>query len=469
MHGHSGDVATLDPWYLGQVNRPIHNQIYNPLVRYDANLKPQPELAESWEEAPDGSSVTFHLRQGVKFHNGRELVADDVVFNMERVKDAKIGHQLAPLAALIDSAKALDKYTAQVLYKSPQPGKFDLYDCMYILNKETIGQINTKPIGTGPFKFQEWVAGESVKMQRNPDYFRQGKPLVDGFTAKAYNDAQAMTTALLADTVHFIEPCPYSEYGRLKDDKNLTIEISEVEGAFWNIALGCDKKPFDNKQVRQAFQYIVNRKTISEKTFFGATQPIFAPYYLKHTWVYDPKYDNYFAFDLQKAKQMIAAAGYPNGFETTVITFGSIPESGSIAQVMQADAAQIGIKMTIKTMEAAQAYPIWLNGGYDIMVGAQARVNKDPSSLFGIPIYKKDNSAKFRSAEYDRLVDEGMKTLDVEKRKQIYRQLQSIMVDESWSIVVATKPNIWPRRTYLQGYQANIDAFMMLENAWLDK
>ena len=310
-----GDVANLDGHYWSP-NGGLHVWLaYDTLARYDQNLKPQPQLAESWDVSSDFQTITVNLRKGVTYHSGREFTADDVVWNLTRALDPKItvgiiGGFFAPGATFT----AKDKNT--VLLQSPQPWPtvFDMFHVVQMLDKENTDVASnkqTKAVGTGPFVFQEWRQGESMRFTRNPNYWQAGRPYLDEIVVNVRKDAQAMLADLESGAADLVYNAGLQDFMRLKSDTNYQAQLLSPPAGFYQIQPNVKFKPLDDKRVRQALNYALDRKRIADTVLLGLVGPENLPW-PANSPAYEPAKNNVYAFDLDKAKALLTQAGVSN-------------------------------------------------------------------------------------------------------------------------------------------------------------
>ncbi|MBI4639700.1 MAG: ABC transporter substrate-binding protein [Candidatus Tectomicrobia bacterium] len=466
--GMPGDILNFDAFsYTYLVQRTVRT-VYNSLMRYDDKLNLLPELVESWEAAPDGLSLTLHLRRGVKFHSGREFTAQDVVANLNRAKDQKTGGHLFNMTQTVASAEAMDKYTVKINYSAVTPEMYDTMTRLYIIDPEAFEDLKKKGAGTGPFKLVEWQPGEYVKFKRHEDYWDKGRPYVDELILKPFNDIDAMVIALESGTVDLVEGVPY------KDVKRLSSKFKIARGhegtSFYTLYCSPKLKPFDDAQVRRAMQYALNRQAIVEAVLYGTTSPTtsaFPPTSL----AFDPKFDKYYPFDLEMAKKLIAQAGYPNGFKATVLATTAYPEFAEMAQIFKSDLAKIGVDLTIETLDPAQWYPKLLSGNYQMTFSFAGLSHTDPSQLSLNSAYRLENNPLWEKvpSDYFKAGQEGRTTLDVDKRKKIYADFQVALLEGSWAISVAWRHTFYGLAPYVKGFDSSVDHNIMLDGVWLAK
>jgi len=364
------DIATLDPavGYDWQ-NWSMINTLFSRLVDYKpGTTELAPSLAESYEVSPDGKSYTFKLRPGVKFTNGRAVTAADVKYSIERAVNPKTQ---GPGAGFFHSIVGADKMTAGtaqamdgVVVIDDHTVRFDLVqpDATFlnvlalnfasIVPKEAVeaanGDFGKHPLGSGAFILKEWTVGQRLVFQRNPDYFVKERPYVDGFTVEVGQEPLVALLRLQKGEVDIagdgIPPAKYLEMKKSPEFAGMIVDRDQLETSY--VTLNTQVKPLDNPKVRQALNMAINKDRIvriinGRATPANQVLPPLMP-------GYDKSYTGY-AYDVAKAKALLADAGVPNGFSTELYTSNTDPQP-RIAQAIQQDLAAIGVKAEIKAL-----------------------------------------------------------------------------------------------------------------------
>ncbi len=458
----SRDILTFDPFILsGGV---LLNNIYDVLTRYDASGRPQPQLAERWEFEDDGRRLVVHLRPGVTFHNGRSLVADDVVFTLKRAQDAAVAANIRPLALLVQSAEARDERTVVLRFEKPNAGVFDLFDLLFIQNKETIDSIKSRGIGTGPFKFVEWNPGSTIRLARNQNYWQPGKPYLDELVFQIAPDAQAMVLQLEAGAVDLAQYPPPRDVRRLRTTAGFTVTDGNLGTEQYGVVLNVTRKPFDNPKVREAVKWAIDRQRFIDTALAGQGEPWCLPWPKTSVGVV-AELGSSGGHDPPRAMRLRVEAGLADGFETSILA-----STGDLLSApLQADLAAVGIRAKIDIREEAVARPRRVSGDFDIGLALYQRATKDPSSLLQTTIFWNPltGNSHFRDPEYTRLVAEGAATLDTAKRREIYRKVTEIIVKENFVIPVSTSARNWAMRDVVRGFAPSLDNYELFSETWL--
>jgi ABC-type transport system substrate-binding protein len=371
--GFKNDLATLDPAIGYDYNNwPAEKMVFDGLLDYNDGTTIEPRLAAKMPAITNGGKVyTFQLRHGVHFSNGREFVASDVAYTINRVLNPKTKSPGASFFGSIQGAnavisgkaktasgiKVLNKYTVRFTLAHPDVTFLNVMamNFAFIVPKEVVAKeganFGHKPVGTGPFLLKQWIAGQKVVFVRNPHYFLPGVPKLNGITFLIGLDPEVATLRVERGELDLTgDPIPGPYFLQIKSDpkyKNMLVSGVDPETSY--ITMNTHIKPFDNIKVRQAMEYAIDKSRIL-KILNG--RGLVADQILPPTMAgYDPSYKGY-AYDPNKAKALLKAAGYPHGFSTTLYTLNVDPQP-RIAQSFQADLAQIGVKLSIVPLASA--------------------------------------------------------------------------------------------------------------------
>jgi len=454
------DLATLDPAIAYDwTNWPAVKMVFDGLLDYDNTTNLEPRLAAAMPEvSADGTVYTFKLRQGVKFTNGRELTADDVVYTMNRVLDPKTASPGAGFylgikgaqevvdgkATSVEGVVALDKYTVQFTLTKPDVtflNKLAL-NFAYVVPKEEVEKAGANfghaPVGSGPFTLKEWVPGQYLIFERNPEYFYGGLPYLDQVKIEVGVEPDVALLRLETGEIHLMgDPPPGSDWARISSDPawEKRIEIQPQVSTIY-IAINVTAKPFDNLKVRQALNHAIDKERIIQLlngrgTVANQILPPLMP-------GYDPDYVGY-DYNPEKAKQLLAEAGYPDGFETSIECIAVDPQP-KLCESFQQDLDKIGIKLTINTLAAPNVIddagngrtPLTWSGGL-----AWIQDYPDPDDFYG-PILGCDsnvpggwNWSRYCNPELHARSLELLTITDREKRMEAYKPFFKALMDDA--------------------------------------
>jgi peptide/nickel transport system substrate-binding protein len=470
--GLQADPTSLDP-HKQSLTALFHvtEHIYNTLVQVDEKLTPVPELAERWEISPDGKTYTFTLRQGVKWHNGRAFVAADVKYSYERILDKATASPNASLLAPVDKIETPNDRTVVITIKAPDASFLTNLSsaASVIVPEEEVeknGDLTKVAVGTGPFKFKEYVPNTRVVLERNPDYWEAGKPYVDRMEMTPISDDTQRTTAVRTGTVDFIEYAPAKDIETLKRDTSLTIAGDQNTNIRF-LAINTKRKPFDNVKVREAISLAIDRDAILGPAVFGAgtaTKVLFPPGYWATLDEPPGKPDP------ARARALLAEAGVASGTKLTILSWQAYGFLSNAALVVQEQLKQIGLNAEVDLQENAAFLKNYTEGNFDLSVtGTSAYV--DPNDIFFRNFATGQRFAiGYSNPEVDKLIAAGVATTNREERKKIYADLQRLLLaDLPWvNLYIANQYEAM--KTYVKGYtHIPTGTNIALRNTWLDR
>jgi len=465
------DPVNLDPAISSAYSTfEVLENVYNQLVGLDENLQVVPELAESWTVSADKKTYTFKLRQGVKFHNGRELVADDVVYSYERIRNPDTQSGWAYLFDPIDTIKAVDQYTVEISSKevyAPLLTKL-AGGGTAIVPKEDVdaGTLDQTPDGTGPFKFVEFVPADHLTLVRNESYWEEGLPYLDSIVFKPIPDETVRLTNLETANVDWVDSVPGKDLDRLKDSKDLVVQ--QVAGTSYTyLGMNLKRDPLSDKRVRQAISYALDREEIAAIAAYDLAQGSDNPIPEGNFWKAD--YSPY-TQDVDKAKSLLEEAGLGDGFKTEIMPAKDYAETVRAAEAVQSQLGEIGIDVTLRPLE----WSTWLDeegkGNYDMYLCGWIGL-VDPDDWFYAQHYTGQifNFTGYSNPELDALLDKGRQEFDPEARKAIYDQVSQIVIDDLPYIYLYTTAPVNAWQPTVQGYSVRPDSTIVFKNTWLDK
>ncbi len=464
--------------------------IFNTLVSYDeAAKKVAPALAEKWELSSDGLTYTFHLRPNVQFQTTdyfkptRPLNADDVVFTFERMlSDSNPWHKIAGasgfphaqsmgLVKLIKAVTKVDDKTVKFELNEQNAtfvpiltmGFASIYSAEYadkLLKANQQVDLNSKPVGTGPFVLKSYTKDAVIRYDVNQSYWGP-KPKIDRLIYAITPDAAVRAQKIKAGECQIaLSPKPQDVLDAKKDKSLKVSETPAFMTAF--VALNTQKKPLDNPKVRQALNMAFDRTTYTKTVFENTGTPAVNPY-PPNTWSYDKNIAAY-KYSPDAAKKLLADAGLPNGFETTIWVRpnGSVlnPNPKAGAELLQADLAKIGVKAQVKIIEWGELIKEAKQGQHDMLFMGWAGDNGDPdnylSPLFSCNAVKSGiNFARFCDPQLDKLIADGKVTSDVAKRTKAYVDAQKIIHDQALWIPLVYPTAAAITRANVSGYNVS--------------
>jgi peptide/nickel transport system substrate-binding protein len=435
-----GEVSVLNPILSTDTSSSaVEGTIFSGMTKINKNLEVIPDLAKSWKVSKDGKAWTFKLREDVKWHDGHPFTAEDVVFTFNSILNPKI-NSVRRSNFIIDGEpiqfKAIDKYT--VLATLPKPfAPFLSRSGMSVIPKHILqgkdintAAFNRKPIGTGPFKFKEWVTGDHVSVVRNPDYYL-GKPLLSEIIFKVIPDSNAQLVALEAGEIDE-SGIPPKDYKRMKATEG--INVFEYDSLVYTyLGLNMANPKFADKRVRQALAYATNKDQLVGLIFKGLASPAYAPS-APVSWAYSDKVAKY-PYNIKKAKKLLKEAGVEN-LEFTILVNQGNKEREKAAVVLQQQYKKIGVKVKIRVMEWSALLKI-VNApkgpkNFDaVIMGWSLGLDPDAYSIWHSLQYPKGfNFIGYNNPDADKLLEEGRTTMEKGKRKKIYAKLWKTIADD---------------------------------------
>ena len=334
------------------IDEVVYANIYEGLTRFEADGSVTPALAESWDISDDGLSYTFHLRDGVQYHDGAAFDSADVKFSLDRAMADDSTNAQKALFASIDSVNVIDSLTVEVILSAPNGSLlFNLaWGDAIIIDDSDVETLTTAPVGTGPFKFSNWVQGDNIQIVKNPDYW--GEPAkLDKATFKFISDPTAAFAALMAGDVDAFPVFPAPEnLAQFEADPRFHVIVGSTEGETI-LATNNAQPPFDNFKVREALAHAIDRKAIIDGAMFGYGTPI-GTHFAPHNPAYVDLTGNS-EYDPEKAKALLAEAGFPDGFTTTLkLPPPTYARRGG--EIIAAQLREVGIQTEISNLEWAQ-------------------------------------------------------------------------------------------------------------------
>ena len=465
--------VSLDPHTTSSYSSyQILNNVLEGLTFYDDNLNLIPWLAESWEQSDDGLTWTFHLRQGVKFSNGREMTADDVKWSWERLIDPATGSGNAARVGPPDTViEAVDNYTVKVTHPEPFgifPQSLGFDKSSGIMAPESVGEDGTVqiPIGTGPFMITEVEGTTRLRLEKNPYYWQDGLPYLDAIEITPIPDDTVREVSLRGGEVDWVLAIAPQSYDELDSDPDITV-ASVPQLSYDYIGLNLTRKPFDDVRVRQAIAKSLDREQLCEVGYFGLCEPIQGPIGTGSPWYFDyHPYDQ----DIDGAKALLADAGYPDGFDMELMPTTQYGETERAATVLQQQLAQIGINASINSLEWSE----WLdkegNFNYDAYIcNWNGLIDADQYYYLQHHTGLYFNFTGYSNPEFDKLVDEGRSISDFDQRYQIYEKANKILVDDAPYVYMYNKLEIRAYRNYVKGFTVRSDQANNFWTVWLDQ
>jgi len=447
----SGEPDQLDPQATtAYFSFQVLENVFDTLVEPDENLQMQPALAEDWTISDDGLTYTFTLREGVTWHDGTPFTASDVVYSFRRIIDAPMANNWR--FSSVTDISAPDDLTVVFTVSQPTPNllsNLGAFKGMAVVQQANVesGDIQTAPVGTGPFKLAEYTTGSSIELVRNEDYWG-GAPALDGVTFQFIPDPTVALTNLQGGEVHWTDNLPPQQVRGLMDSSEVIVE-SAPSNDYWYFAANQGREPFGDARVRQALAYAIDREAITQAATFGnATINQTA---IPETSAWYVEYAPY-TRDLDMARSLLEEAGVSDLSLDLMVT-SQYPETVTAAQVIAANLAEIGVGVEIRTLDFAT----WLDeqgqGNFDAFLLGWLG-NLDPDDFYYAQ-HRTDGGFNFQgysNPEVDELLDAARVETDQDARKALYDDAARMIVDDA-SYVYLYNPDV------IQGWTPDVEGY----------
>jgi peptide/nickel transport system substrate-binding protein len=467
------EPVNLDPPQVTDLNsNRVGRRIVETLVTFpEESTQIVPGLAESWTISKDGLQYTFKLRRGITFHDGTPLNAEAVKFSIERqINPNHPAYKLGkyPFANFffgnVKAVEVLSEERVAFLLNEARASFIAVLaqGAASIVSPTAVMKWGpdypTHPVGTGPFRFASWDRGQRVVLEKNPTYWKYPVK-VERVIYRPIVEDQARLTELLTGTLDVIVGVPADFVTPLEQNPKITL-LKQVGAHVWYLGMNNQKKPFDDKRVRQALNYAVNKDAIVKDVLKGTGASSRGPV-LPGTWGADPALKAY-PYDPERAKKLLAEAGYPSGFSTTLW----VPESGSgmqapvaMSTVMQSNLKAVGVNVSLQTMEWGAYLAKLRTKEQELFALSWMAGTEDPDMVMYPLLHSSQwtpvgpNRALYKNARFDALLQQARLTTDQAKRAQLYREAQRILVDDAPWVFVDHEIQIAALSKRVQGFK----------------
>jgi glutathione transport system substrate-binding protein len=460
--GLSGEPTTLDPIMVtGTTWRTVNLAINRGLVNYGASGEISNEIAESYEISPDAMEFTFHLRDA-KFHDGTTVTANDVKASLERVIAPDSVSMIRSQLTVISSIEVVDDKTVKLKLSKPSVsllGFLALPEAA-IVPASWIEAFKADPeltpVGAGPFKFVHWERGQEILLEKFADYYKPGLPYLDSIHYNFLSDENTRVNAIKSGDVDIIDYVPARELEALDADPD--IELQRTTGPSMVLMFNTKFEPFSNPLVRQAVSLAMDRDAVINSAFNGVGSPLYGIGIPEGYVGYSADKANLFEQDIDKAKALMAEAGYPDGFDARLLSSSQYSFYQNTAIVAQSDLAKIGIRVTLDMPDWSGRTVKQNAADYDFSVSAIAGLSNDPDWLTyfyygGDNLVRGDNPPYFDDAKINELLDKGRATPDAAEREKIYSEFVDLANELSPYAFLMWRDQSYAVRANVTGFQ----------------
>jgi len=436
----------------------VIGQVYDGLIEFDADLKIGPALATSWEISDDGLVYDLELRDDVVFHDGSEMTADDVVYSFERIMDEETGSPQASRFSQVQGVEATGEYAVRFTLSAPfAPFLGNLSNLSVVPSQvvEAEGDLQRVAVGTGPFMLDEVVPDTYVRLVANPDYYRAGQPKLEGLRYNVVPEASTRAAGLRTGSYHLLPDVDPATAETIQGASG--VELLEVQDlAYTLLGMNVEREPFDDPAVRRAINLAIDRDEIITAVYFDNAVPGGPLSPGLDQWALDTNDYACYRHDPDAARALLADAGYEDGFELEILTFGTIKVVSDLAQVLQAQLTEVGIDTTVNVAEFGTFVQDWRNSDFQAFVSLNGG-NADPDGYFYRTFHGggATNVFQYADATVDELLDRGRTEADDDARYETYAELQRLLACEGPAAHVAYA-------TLFSGVRENVDGFRQM-------
>ena len=446
--------------------------IFSNLTRVSHELKPEPQLAHSWEANEDSSEWVFHLVENARFTNGRPVTAHDVKFSFERILDPATASKGRKAMGPIDTITAKDDHTVVIKLKGPYADlPLQLGNTFArVIARENLEEISHNPIGSGPFILKEYIPGNKAILVRNPDYFEEGLPYLDEVHQIYIKEYAAQVSALKTGEIDIMYFAPSEIIDQLEADPNIEVRVTPAP-SFQPFVMFVEQSPFKDARVRQALRFALDRKAMLEAATgglgsLGNDTPVGPanPYYNKAL----PQRTR----DVGKAKQLLAEAGYENGLDITLYTSTGRPGLEPAAVVAQQNLMEAGFNVTIESIEIARLYKDILRTPTDNRISHNNWFGRPTIDETLSPYFTTKanwNFTGYSNPEVDDLLAKARSLVDFDERKKLYDRVQEILYHEGPTAVPYFKNYVSAVRKEVGNYKLIPVQYVDLRDTWVEK
>lgn len=488
IYGRATDTVTLDTHNLidAESSR-ISKNVFETLITYEKNgTDVVPKLAKEWTTSDDGKVWTFKLQEDVKFHDGTDFNADAVVYNFNRMMDKEHPQHQGDFSifnrtfkGVIQEVKAVDSHTVEFTLTAanatflPNLGITTFGIISPAALKEYGENIKDHPVGTGPFKFQEWKPNDSIILVKNDKYWVADLPKLDKLMFKVIPDNSARLTALKNGEIDLMDGINQSDLSSVEQNAKLQV-FKRPAGSLGYLTFNLAKPPYDQVKVRQAINHAINKKGIIDAFYGSVAKPaknMMPPF----IWGYNNEIEGY-DYNPEKAKKLLAEAGFPNGFETEFSIMSTdrsyLPQPTKVAEAIKSDLAKVGIDVKISNYEwATYLNKILVKAEFSFAGIGRISENGDPDNFLFTMLSSESvqNRSGYKNERVDELLRKAQTTLDKTERTNLYKEVQQLVIEDAPTIPLAYVETPLAGGTYVKGYIPHAIGYESLAEVYIEK
>ena len=471
---HTTRIATLNVLNLsGPAEYPCVDMIFSGLTRMGEDFGPVPDLAESWEGSADGTEFHFKLRPNVTFHDGTPLTADDVVATMNAILDPATGSGARSVLDMIETVEAVDPLTVRFGLSIPYA---DLPTSLAHSNARIvsaaaldgpIGELETRPNGTGPFKLESYDSATVTRLVRNENYFIEGRPYLDAVEMHLFPDLAAETTNFLSGTMDVMLNVQQADFARIAGSPGITA-LSVPSGRFVNVVMRQDQPPFDDVRLRKALAMSVDRQLLVDIILEGLGRPA-------KDNILSPEFEHYVdppevPYDPAAAKALLAEAGYPDGIKLNLVASNRPAIRGQVAIAIKQMALPAGFDIDVESMpHDTYLANVWKKGNFYMAYWGMQPTEDGAFTLLLTSDAAYEDTA-WHNEEFDALVAKGRSTVDPAERARLYGEAQALIERDTPYIIPFFQDVLTAHRNNVHGWTVHpLSRTYYIENVWVDR
>ncbi len=430
----------------------IDSNIYEGLTAVDKDLRIVPSLAESWTVSPDGLIYTFKLRAGAKFHNGRALTPQDIIANIERVRDPKTG---SPLGSRFTGVKAMEAAGAdelKITLDAPSAPFLSQLASLSIVAPEAAAELGRKPVGTGPFRFSAWVPDTYITLERNPDYWDKGLPKLAGLKFNIVPEAATREAGIIGGTYKLLPVVDAASAAALAGKPGVKL-LQTQDLAYSLVGLNVTKPPFDKPAVREAMNMAIDRNQLVQAAYFGRAVPGGPLSPALAAWALPVSDFPCYKADAAGAEKKLQEAGISGKVKLTLNVLGSLQIVQDLAQVVQAQLNKAGFDVTLNVQEQGRFIADWRASNFEGFASLNGGA-PDPDDYLGRTFQTggATNVFKYSNPDIDKLLIAARQTTDMAARKRMYDEAQKALACDGPIITLAYGTLFSAVRDDMQGF-----------------
>jgi peptide/nickel transport system substrate-binding protein len=465
-------AADVQPATLMAQNNPnfsLTRVVFNSLIDYNhKTLEPEPELATAWQRSADGKTLTFTLRKGVTFHDGRAFTAADVIADLKIIQRPEVASQVKAIANQIDTMQAEGDDKLIITFKKAMSNVFDLFLMMPIIDPNTADQLFAGKSfnGTGPFVVKKYTPGQGFSLARNEHYWQSGRPYLDSVEISVVRDSQSMLSSLKSGQSQLALDLAPLDATTVKDDPAYKLVEADANDSVAYVGYNVTVPPLSNKLVRQAISQSIDRKRILSQVLGNIGQTTSLPW-APSSPAYDASKAGHYNHDVAKAKELLAQAG-ATGAEVNVYYDAGFGPNTGLAEIIQFDLTAAGLKPNLQPLQASDFLDKLRSGGFNGMfLTGHGFGQLNPATLLtgAFPFNSAKNASSFDNPQYKDLAGKVMFTSKPDK--QLLGEVNDFLLDQQFVSDLVTGSHTFATSSRVQGLNYTMLDYVDLDNAYL--